>query len=365
MLLRIREAIKKSLYYWSQVIRSSPPNALYIGGWLRHDNLGDEALYAAYRKIFGRLHFVHYPCVGGRILKIPNQIIKPACCGILAGGTLINRSDADLQSFGECSTFLDNLFVFGTGVGNAAFWKGRQSWQNKMNCWKSLLERCKYVGVRGPLSASVLMDYGIRKTEVVGDPVLCFAAPNNLKKTANKLLGLNLTIGDGHILGDQPNYFITQIILLVKKMIREGWDIKWYVVCPEDIIITERCARETGAHEIEYYYQDYEAYMSSVNKVSVFIGTRLHAVVLAICQYVPSIMIEYRLKCMDFMLSISQHDNTVRIDKIKHNKLYGKIHYLYEQKHEKSEELFVAIQKITSYQQQKAEEIQNSILFDK
>jgi len=61
------------------------------------------------------------------------------------------------------------FFVFGSGVAHPSFWK------DSLRDWKPILQRCNYIGVRGPLSAELLTDVGINRVEVVGDPVLVFA----------------------------------------------------------------------------------------------------------------------------------------------------------------------------------------------
>ena len=53
-----------------------------------------------------------------------------------------------------------------------------------------------------------------------------------------------------------------------------------------------------------------------MHDVDIFIGEKLHSVVLALCTYTPSIMISYAPKCDDFMESVNLHEYTIRTDQL-------------------------------------------------
>jgi polysaccharide pyruvyl transferase WcaK-like protein len=48
--------------------------------------------------------------------------------------------------------------------------------------------------------------------------------------------------------------------------------------------------------------------------MQVFVGIKLHAVALAMCSNVPSLMIEYRPKCREFATTMGVQDFCVRSD---------------------------------------------------
>jgi polysaccharide pyruvyl transferase WcaK-like protein len=75
-------------------------------------------------------------------------------------------------------------------------------------------------------------------------------------------------------------------------------------------------AHEAGlaGSEVVLAYQDAESFMRGVSRCRVFIGMKLHAVILAVAAGVASIAIEYRPKLADYMESIGALDSCVRID---------------------------------------------------
>jgi polysaccharide pyruvyl transferase WcaK-like protein len=68
--------------------------------------------------------------------------------------------------------------------------------------------------------------------------------------------------------------------------------------------------------------------MDSVCEQTVFVGFKLHAVVLAYCARVPALMIEYRPKCRDFMESIGADEFVVRADQQTTELLLAKVEQL-------------------------------------
>jgi len=84
MIQRIIEALNKGNKYLWEVLNSTPPRLVYVSGshGYRNKNLGDEALFGAYKELFNRCSFVHYP--GGRVLSIPSKLTRISGCAMLA-----------------------------------------------------------------------------------------------------------------------------------------------------------------------------------------------------------------------------------------------------------------------------------------
>ena len=101
-------------------------------------------------------------------------------------------------------------------------------------------------------------------------------------------------------------------------MLADGWRITLYVVWPKDLSITKALAVEVGIPRSSIYrvYCNPAKFISAVRRHSVFVGFKLHGVVLSFCAGVPSFMIEYRPKCRDFMESIGAEDFVTRADQL-------------------------------------------------
>jgi len=61
------------------------------------------------------------------------------------------------------------------------------------------------------------------------------------------------------------------------------------------------------------------------------IGEKLHSVILSHCVYTPGIMLEYRSKCRDYMLSMDLGDLVFRTDSLDANVIYQSACSLYEE----------------------------------
>ena len=290
---------------------------VYAGGWLGQDNLGDEALLIASRRLFHKFALVQYPR-SSRELRMLCRLFRPARVAVSSGGTLLNRSTSHLAVMQECSTIFPHSFVFGAGVGDPVYWAERSEWKDLLPEWKPVLARCTYVGVRGPRSAEILGDIGI-EAEVIGDPVIALADPKREAETevVPDSVGLNIGQSYGNVWGSERE-IQQEFVRLATLANNAGWKVRWFVVWPEDLAITVQTARDSGTEsEICEVYRDPEAFLDLVRPLSVFAGIKLHAVVLATCAHVPSVMLEYRPKCRDYMRSIEQEEYVVRTDSFK------------------------------------------------
>ncbi len=286
---------------------------IYLGGYPAIDNLGDVALFQSYQKQFSDKNLIHYQ--GSKLLFKLFKRIGNGTPAIAAGGTLINR--LSFEAIDQGSQIFNPFYVMGTGVAQKDFWQNVEGWQDRIDDWCRVLERAEYIGVRGPLSQKSLIDNGLRNVKVVGDPVMIFAYDQEDKlQNHQKTIGINIGVSLTHVWGSEEEIY-KKYVDIVRKLKSDSWRISWYVVCPEDLPITLQIAKETNTEDtIHQIFRDVKHYMKTVNNESVFIGMKLHAVVLAITQQVPSIMIEYRPKCRDFMQSISQENRCFRSDAI-------------------------------------------------
>lgn len=343
-------------FIW-QILSSRPPRIAYVAGWNRHHNLGDEALYAALKLLFCPADFVDYP--KGLETKL---FLRSADAALLAGGTLIGGKVSTVEKAAHCFKICRRSVVFGTGVDNPNFWIERfgvSDWQNCKKQWKKVLQKSEYVGVRGPLSAEILVDLGLSKVEVIGDPVLAFARTELPSKNSWQADTIGFNIGEtkGYMWGDQ-NQLCAQYIKLAMLARKAGFRIKWFVVWPRDLPITLQAAGSSNTTDDIYkIYEDYNTYLDLVKSVSIFVGMKLHSVALAMCNYVPSLMLEYRPKCRDFMKSIGQDEATIRTDSVRAEGVWEIVRAWAEQRQKISESLFRAITPIREHQLARATQL--------
>jgi len=284
------------------------PKVAYVGGWIGKHNLGDEALFDAFRYLFPKLSFLHFD--GGRIstrLAKYNSFFRS---GFMGGGTLIGGKTGILTVANKFLEDIPDLVIFGTGVETASFWPG----ESALSDWIPLLQRCRFIGVRGPTSAELLADCGMEQVEIVGDPVLAFATGDINTTAIPNSIGLNIGTSDGRLWGDEERVCdeVARLALIAKKA---GWSVEWFVVWPKDLAITYKAAqRSDTASKIHLAFDDYRVFIKKVRPLTAFVGMKLHATVLATCALTPSVMLEYRPKCRDYMRSIGQEASTFRTD---------------------------------------------------
>jgi polysaccharide pyruvyl transferase WcaK-like protein len=187
-----------------------------------------------------------------------------------------------------------------------------------MDRWRTLLNKCDYVGVRGPISATLLRNAGVENVDVVGDPVIALAESEPARPVESGSLGINIGYCSGQLWGENEPRLCEEYVRLAQTAKRNGYRVEWFVVWPGDLPVTRLAAAQSGTDEVIHeVYHDPSAYLTTVRHMSFFVGMKLHATLLATCAYVPSVMVEYRPKCRDYMASIGQADATVRTDEFR------------------------------------------------
>lgn len=298
----------------------------YVSGWRGNRNLGDELLLDCYNRLFPLWHF--YQAYGYPHERAVARVCRPFHAAMLAGGTLINRRTPWLRQAQSCFSMVECSMVFGTGVADPGFWNGRtdgsEQWQDMVQEWVALLQRCAYVGVRGPISATLLRNAGLQNVRVVGDPVLSLARETEAKDLRPRSLGLNMGFaGPGWI---EKEEVCKRYIALASLAKRAGWAVEWFVVFPKDLAITKYMAEQSGTTEaVHESYSDAGSFLQMVQPLAVFVGMRMHATALATCAFVPSIMVECRPKCRDYMESIGQGSFVVRADKFAASEVWDRV----------------------------------------
>jgi polysaccharide pyruvyl transferase WcaK-like protein len=350
-----------SVFFWQGMTARSPRIA-YVGGFYGHDNLGDEALYDAAESLFDKCSMLKFP----RKLWLTNiaKVLPRIHCALLGGGTLINQIGSWRQLAERFFDIFPSSLVFGTGVAHPSFWSSRGGWRDSLKEWKSILAKCSYVGVRGPLSAELLVNAGLANVEVIGDPVLAFAIDESPEDGSYipDSIGLNMGRAGGHMWGDEDRV-LDEYVKLATYAKEAEWLVKWFVVYPPDLSITEKAADLSGTgEEIHKVYSDINRYLELVRPLSTFVGMKLHATALATCTYVPSVMLEYRPKCRDYMQSIGQDNVTIRTDRVKAEEVWEIVSAWNSQRQTASKALYNAVKPLSEAQQSKARQLMETII---
>lgn len=356
--------IAKHLKFITQSLCRPDPKMIYVGGWHGHNNLGDEALYISLQTLFSTFKFLDFE--SGLESGICKKIIKKTGRSILGGGTTIGYRRSTINKIEYVFGNSASNVVFGSGVNDISFFKKHvdsAAIKEAASRWCDMLNACAYVGVRGPLSKAILNEWGVRNVEVIGDPVLSLAddsCPDPVS-TEDKIIGINIC--DLDLIWGSKEKYIEDVIEFSKLARRNNWKIKWFVVYPKDLKLTKYIARETETEEEIYkIYHDPLAFKDIVKKVNVFIGTKLHAVILSLCSYTPSLMLEYQPKCLDFMKSIDMEKMTIRTDRIAADSMVQTIEEIRHNTKAYSSDIFKNIQTLKQQQILKAKGIEKKLL---
>jgi polysaccharide pyruvyl transferase WcaK-like protein len=288
-------------------------------GWTGLQNLGDEALYEAVRSALSPVIVYNHPRFYGKGKVIQDYLEDHVYSAMLLGaGTLINSVDY-LTELRRLQAKKIRMFVFGAGVLEPNFQKEVAHAPNCLEGWVSVLNECEYVSVRGPISKKILDDYGYQNAVISGDPAVYFAKEEIESKRGDKLIGINVgTTAKGRSLwGGSDEKVATFVTKLCRVLLEKKYRVRLFSVWEGDRQCIERIARElSGSVEVEYIHVSHEKYMNKLQDVDIFIGEKLHSVILALCTYTPSIMISYAPKCEDFMTSIGFMDYSIRTNQL-------------------------------------------------
>ncbi len=271
-----------------------PLRARYIGYATGTENHGDEALVGIIRDLLAP--------------EIDVAVNPPAYdLAILGGGTLINQSPWLIDVFGQALDAAGRGVVFGSGVGDTAFW-GDQFAQ-----WVPLLRRCRRVGVRGPASLDLLREHGFENAVGVGDPYLWLRSPVERRPTPRRL-GVNVGSTNDSLWGTSDADLVEFVAAALGRLREAGWSFSWFPVWSRDGPLLERlraAVDPTSPPLLDVRCRFLEAY-SALAACEVFLGEKLHACAMAAVAGVPFVALEYQPKVWDFAASLGQERWTLR-----------------------------------------------------
>jgi len=290
--------------------------ARYIGYTKETENLGDECLIWIIKDLLA-------PEIDVGIDWDEYDI------ALLGGGTLINQSPWLIDQFESALAKARHGAVFGTGVGDPAFWG------DNFERWTPLLRQCPFVGVRGPNSLAILKERGIDHACNIGDPFLLLQNPLE-RAPVPKRLGVNLGGTNDSLWGGNDKDLHDYTITALKSLKSKGWEFAWFSVWGKDIPALQR-VRElvdpTSPPVIDARRDNLEA-LSTMAGCEVFLGEKLHACAMAAVTETPFVALEYQPKVRDFVASLGMTDWIVSTSERKPEVLIERIEKAREQSSE-------------------------------
>jgi len=296
------------------LLRIDEPRAAYVG-WLGYANLGDEAVYDAYRQAFEGLHVTAVP-FGGRIVDGLRWVRgRPLFRAImLGGGTLIGtnafRLELSRPGLGDALP----LYMLGTGVEDPTYEAPyARDFAAELRRWLPILRRAFRVTVRGPRSAEILDSIGVPST-VVGDPALLLTADPPVDRRGG-VVGVNVGAAR-HIYGQDPERVMASVADALNHL-PPDIEIRLFSVWPsDDDSVAELASRLSRPASFIAEYRDAVTLMRHLATCDAVIGLKLHFVVLAAAAGVPGLMLAYHPKCLDFQASIGRGRWSLRTDEV-------------------------------------------------
>lgn len=273
--------------------RDGKPVIRYVG-WTGKDNLGDEVLLQA---ITGALAW-------GEV-----RTAKRGDLLLLGGGTLINRGNWITWLEEHDSPRIERA-IFGTGVANPEFWGERPD----RDRWTEWLGTCVYRGVRGPISAALLADWGV-EAEVVGDAAL-LVRPAATRREGLVVMAPCRTRGE--LWGGDDDAVFARMADTTRHLLDRGREVVLMSAHPDDDGPCIDVMRRAGRPDLGYAqgYADLDAAVDLLASADLVVAERLHAAVLGAAGAVPFVALEYRPKLRDFAASMGMEDRLLRTDRL-------------------------------------------------
>ena len=341
----------------------APPVVAYLG-WAGRGNLGDDAIHEALEGAVPGAVFTGLPLY---IAETARFVIAPRGARrvrhavlLLGGGTVIGRSTWRMHvRVGLGLVRTRPALMIGAGVEDPAF-RGRASFSGpgELQRWTGILRSFESVTVRGPRSAELLADIGI-DARVVGDPALLLRPGPGAPAPEPGLIGVNLGYGDD-MWGHDEDALAHGVAGALTRAIEWGHQVRFLVANKEDLPLAQACAAiaSRGDEPDIRMAVTPEEFLTEVSRCDAFIGQRLHAVVLATAAAVPSIMLEYQPKCLDFMRSVDRQDWSIRTDAVQPAALAEMVGELVSGRAHHATEISCAVERLRNALEQETKTLQ-------
>lgn len=299
----------------------------YIG-WAGHRNIGDDALYLAFKRQL---------C--GRALLLPIDDLSPlsmrsrhwqSSTAVLGGGTLINVNSY-LAPLENAVAKGEEFVVFGTGVADLDFWSRHPSQgRGHAQRWLRVLRSARHIGVRGPRSLQWLAENGIEGAEVIGDPALSLVTPADAPAARGGTGRVGLNLGSHDPVNGGQGRTIEAALALARHVLARGLQLRYLSLNDADHELGRALAAQLGhtGFELLPFSTDVDRGLRDIAGCDWLVGQRLHATVLASALAVPNLSLSYQPKCLDFLESIGCEDLSIDTEQISGRQLVDRFEAL-------------------------------------
>ena len=327
----------------ARIESENTPIVRYVG-WTGHSNLGDEAMLDA---VTGLFEWADVRTGGDAVDLL-----------MLGGGTLINRGFLR-QVLRHDSPSVERV-AFGTGVANPDYW-GQP--KEKPGDWIAFLESCLTVGVRGPISAELLVDWGLSKEpEIIGDPALSLRPGDSVEAVDGRVV-ICPAFTKGLLFGGDDENVFSAFADLSRHLLAADHDVVVLSASPRDDRHIIEMMRDAGAADLPYIaaHDDPQAALDLLATADLMVAERLHGAVLAAASGTPSVLVEYRPKLRDFAQSVGLEQTTIRTDSLKRGALLELTEATLDRKDSISAEMMLRVSALRRRQSETARLIKQAI----
>jgi polysaccharide pyruvyl transferase WcaK-like protein len=130
-------------------------------------------------------------------------------------------------------------------------------------------------------------------------------------------IGFNIGTSFGRIYGQDEDYVFKECVSLINRLTRDGYNVLFFPVWIKDIPIQNRiylsCSNKKQLHIIEKIH-DYRVIVSTLKKMDLVIGMKLHSTIFSFLAGVPVVSISYREKCLAFMEIMGMKKHAIKTD---------------------------------------------------
>lgn len=290
-----------------QLARSSKTRWGYIGANTGR-NLGDDAMFVALEKLWAelwperQLTAIGLPWEERRLGRFGLAGERYFEGALLGGGTLIGPFWGS-----QVQTLLNQnvpLWALGSGAGSCGFVQGPQL---DLKEWGPRLRDFVRVGVRGPLSYAKLQEIGA-PAKIIGDLALLLTKDAPALPSSRPRVGFNLALPQAHEVHSDEEGKLREIETALLQWVRDDWDIVPFAMNAVDIAPTQAALERVGLKMTVPLYQSADEFFRHIGPCAFVVAVRLHAAILASCVGVPTLMLGYRDKCLDFMASVGMEN---------------------------------------------------------